>query len=495
MGAARFTRSALDKVFPDHFSFMLGELALYSFLALVGTGIYLSLFFEPSQRVVTYDGSYQPMDGLPMSAAYSSALKLSFDVRAGLVMRQAHHWAALVFLAAITAHLMRVFFTGAFRKPRDINWAIGLTLFLLALANGFAGYSLLDDLLSGTGLRVGSAIALSIPVIGPWVESLAFGGEFPTTAIISRLFVVHVLIVPLAIGALLTLHLGLVWHQKHTQFPGPGRTEDNVVGSRLWPRYAVKSVSLMLGVFGVLAALGGLAQINPVWLYGPYDPAQVTTSAQPDWYMGWLEGGLRLWPPWEVRWGPVEIPSVFFPGVLLPTLTFAVLYFWPVIERVVSGDRAAHNLLTPPRTSPIRTAVGVGALTFYSVLFLAGGQDVFAVKLGLSVDSLLIGFRVAALVVPPLAGWLTWRICRASAPRSGSAGRRDPGGDRAAPAGGAQAVPGQPVSPAMAVASSAAAASTSSASSAVRVPSQRVITTSEPSPATTASRPSDTGPR
>lgn len=471
VGAARFSRSALQKVFPDHFSFMLGELALYSFVALVGTGIYLSLFFEPSQRVVTYDGSYQPLSGLPMSAAYSSALKLSFDVRAGLIMRQAHHWAALLFLAAITAHLMRVFFTGAFRKPRDINWVLGLTLMLLALLNGFAGYSLLDDLLSGTGLRVGSAIALSIPLVGPWVESLAFGGEFPSDAIIGRLFMVHVLIVPLTIGALLAAHLALVWHQKHTQFPGPGRTEDNVVGSRLWPRYAVKSVSLMLATFGVLAALGGLAQINPVWLYGPYDPAQVTTSAQPDWYMGWLEGGLRLWPPWEVRWGPVEIPSVFFPGVLLPTLTFAVLYFWPVLERRVTGDREAHNLLCPPRSCAPRTAIGVGALTFYAVLFLAGGQDIFAAKLNLSVDALLVGFRVAALVLPPLVGGLTWSICRRSQPGS--------------PARAASSLAATPAS----------ASSTSSASSAVRVPSQRVITTNDPSPTSTASRPSGTGPR
>lgn len=459
LGAARFARSALGKVFPDHFSFMFGEVALYAFFALVGTGIYLSLFFEPSQREVLYDGSYRPMDSVPMTAAYSSALRISFDVRAGLLVRQAHHWAALVFLAAIVAHLMRLFFTGAFRRPRDLNWIIGLTLFVLALVNGFAGYSLLDDLLSGTGLRVGSAIALSIPLAGPWVESLAFGGEFPTDDIISRLFVVHVLIVPLAIGALLAAHLGLVWHQKHTQFPGPGRTEHNVVGSRLWPRYAVKSISLMFGTFAVLAALGGLVQINPIWLYGPYDPSKVTTAAQPDWYMGWLEGGLRLFPPWEVRWGWFEIPAVFFPGVALPTLTFAALYLWPFIERRFTGDRADHNLLCPPRSCPVRTAIGTAALTFYGVLFLAGGQDVFAVTYGLSVDRLLVVFRVAVLVAPPVVGWLTYVVCRRSYASAGS----DAGSDDGSGAG-------------------------------ERVPSQRVTTTSDPRPAATATSPSATGP-
>jgi ubiquinol-cytochrome c reductase cytochrome b subunit len=412
LGAARFTRSALDKAFPDHFSFMLGEIALYCFMILVLTGTYLAFFFEPSLREVTYSGSYPPLRGVTMSAAYESAVHVSFDVRTGLVMRQMHHWAALIFVGAIVAHLCRIFFTGAFRRPRELNWMIGVTLLILAMANGFAGYSLLDDLLSATGLRIAYAIAQSIPFVGNWLAFLAFGGEFPADSIISRLFVIHVFLIPAAITLVLSAHLAILWHQKHTQFPGPGRREDNVVGSRLWPRYAATSVSLFFAVFAVVALLGGVAQINPIWLYGPADPAAVTSASQPDWYMGWLEGALRVMPPWEVRaWGH-ELPNPFFPGVVLPGLTFALLYLWPFLERWRTGDDREHHLLDRPRDRPGRTAIGVGVLGFYVVLFLAGGSDVLADTFNLSVNAVLWTFRIGVFVVPVLAAALTHRLCR-----------------------------------------------------------------------------------
>ena len=308
VGVSRAGRRALNKAFPDHWSFMLGEIALYAFVILVVTGIYLAFFFNDSQHEVVYHGAYAPLRGVRMSEAYESVVHLSFDVRAGLVMRQIHHWAALVFVAAIVAHLCRIFFTGAFRKPRELNWIVGVTLLLLALANGFAGYSLPDDLLSGTGLRVANAFMLSIPVVGPQLAFFAFNGEFPGTSIISRLYIIHVLLVPLAIIALLSLHLFMVWRQKHTQFRGEGRKEENVVGTRLWPTYAAKSIGLFAIVTAVLAALGGLAQINPIWLYGPYDPAAVSTAAQPDWYLGWTEGAIRLFPPWYAHIGRYGVP-------------------------------------------------------------------------------------------------------------------------------------------------------------------------------------------
>src|SRR3954447_5941276 len=300
---SKFGRSALNKVFPDHWSFMLGEIALYAFLVLVLTGIFLTFFFEPSLKQVTYTGSYGPLHGIEMSAAYASVVNLSFDVRAGLVMRQTHHWAALVFIASIVAHLCRIFFTGAFRRPHEINWIIGVTMLLLAIANGVTGYSLPDDLLSGTGLRIMYSIVLSIPVVGTWLAFLVFGGEFPSGSIVSRLFVIHIFIVPVALFGLLGAHLAILWRQKHTQFAGRKRAERNVVGSRFWPKYAIKSVGLFAIIAGVLAGLGGLAQINPVWLYGPFDPAAVSTAAQPDWYVGWLEGALRLAPPWYLQLG------------------------------------------------------------------------------------------------------------------------------------------------------------------------------------------------
>src|SRR3954451_19060938 len=212
------------------------------------------------------------MNGATTSAAYNSALQLSFDVRAGLLMRQTHHWAALIFIGAIVLHLCRIFFTGAYRRPREMNWVIGLTMLLLAIANGFAGYSMPDDLLSGTGLRIAYSVVLSIPAVGAYVAFFVFGGEFPAEDITSRLYIIHVLIVPAAIVALLSVHLAILWRQKHTQFPGRGRTQGNVVGSRLWPVYALRSIGLFCAVTAVLCALGGLVQINPILLSGPYEP-------------------------------------------------------------------------------------------------------------------------------------------------------------------------------------------------------------------------------
>jgi ubiquinol-cytochrome c reductase cytochrome b subunit len=347
-----------------------------------------------------------------MSAAYASSLAISFEVRAGLVMRQMHHWAALVFLATIVAHLCRVFFTGAFRRPREINWIVGVTLLILGIFNGFAGYSLPDDLLSGTGLRIAYSIALGIPVVGTWVAFLLFGGEFPAHDILSRLFVVHVLLVPAAIAGLLTVHLAIVWRQKHTQFAGRGRTEGNVVGSKLWPTYTAKSLGLFGVVAGVLALLGGLAQVNPVWLYGPFSPSAVTTAAQPDWYMGWIEGALRIMPPVYLHLGPYDLSEIFWPAIALPTVTFALLYLWPFLERRVTHDHAEHHVLDRPSERPVRTALGVVVLTFYSVLLLAGGQDIWAQKLDVSLSSVLWTFRVAVFVLPVVTGTFTYKLCR-----------------------------------------------------------------------------------
>jgi len=423
LGAARFARTALNKVFPDHWSFMIGEIALYCFVILVLTGTYLTFFFVPDSRDVVYHGSYTPLKGVHMSAAYESTLRVTFDVRAGLVMRQIHHWAALIFLGAIVTHLMRIFFTGAFRRPREMNWVIGLSLLLLGLANGFTGYSLPDDLLSGTGLRIAYSVVLSIPLLGPWLAFLVFGGEFPSDDIISRMFVIHVLIVPALIVGLLTAHLAILVRQKHTQFAGRGRTERNVVGSKLWPTFTAKTLGLFFFVFAVCAALGGLAQINPVWLYGPFKAAAVSSGSQPDWYIGWLEGALRLMPPWELRVAGFEIPNPFFPGVLLPGITFAVLYAWPWIEQRATLDREEHHLLDRPRDRPVRTALGVAVLTFYVLLFVAGGDDVIAAHFDLSVNHVVYTFRVLVLVLPVIAYFLTYRLCKELSARD--RGRQD----------------------------------------------------------------------
>lgn len=410
----------LDKVFPRHFSFLWGELALYSFVVLVLTGIYLALFFEPSQAPTTYQGSYSPLRGVEVSEAYASVLHISFDVRAGLLIRQMHHWAALVFVASIVVHLGRVFFTGAFRRPREPNWVIGCTLLLLAIGLGFTGYSLPDDLLSGTGLRIADGVVLSIPLAGEWVSLLLFGGEWPSEIIVARLFPIHVFLLPSLLGALIGLHLALVWRQKHTQLPGPGRTERNVVGEQVWPGFALTSIGLLFLVAGSLAALGGLAQINPVWLYGPYRVADATADAQPDWYIGFLEGALRLMPPIEIRAFGRTVPNPFFGGVLLPGLMFTVLFAAPWIERRLTGDRSEHHILDRPRDAPERTAIGTAALTFVVVLFVAGAQDIVATTFGTSIESTRTALQLALLLGPSALGLVAWRLAT-------GLGRRGPG--------------------------------------------------------------------
>ncbi|MFD0786096.1 cytochrome bc complex cytochrome b subunit, partial [Micromonospora azadirachtae] len=407
------TRKALAKVFPDHWSFMLGEIALYSFIALVLTGVYLTFFFEASSADRVYHGSYAPLDGSTTSAAYASTVRLSWDVRAGLLIRQTHHWAAVVFVAAIVVHLIRIFFTGAFRKPRELNWLVGVTMLTLALANGFTGYSMPDDLLSGMGLRIIVSVVESIPVLGAWVAFLALGGEFPSDEMIPRLFVTHVLLVPAVLVALISVHLAMVVRQKHSQFPGPGRTEHNVVGSRFWPSYTLRSLALFCWVVAVLFALGGLVQINPVWLYGPFSPAEATSPAQPDWYVAWGDGALRLFPAWEVRIGGYLVPSPFIPGVVIGGVTFLALYAWPFLERLRTRDRRRHHLLDRPRDHPVRMGVGVGALTFYAVLVVAAGDDIIARLLRVSVYDLLSVLRVVVLVLPLVTGTLAFLLARA----------------------------------------------------------------------------------
>ncbi len=404
LGTAHFVSHSLRKAFPDHWSFMLGEINVYAFGVLVATGTFLAFFFEPDASKLAYHGPYVLLDGVQMSRAYASALALSFQVNAGLLVRQIHHWAALVFIAGIAVHMGRIFFTGAFRKPREINWVIGLLLFWLALFAGFTGYSLPDDLLSGIGLRIADSVLLSVPVVGTWLSFLLLGGIYPADRLIPRLFVTHVYLVPALISALIALHLAIVWRQKHAQFPGPGRTENNVVGSPLVPRYAAKSIALLFAVVAVLAGLGALVQINPIWLWGPYDAWSGVSPAQPDWYIGWLEGALRMGPPWAAHlWGHT-ISSPFWPGVLLPAVLFVLLMLWPWIDAAVRHDRRSHQLLENPRDVPWRTAFGVAVLLFALGLTLAGSDDVQARYVHLPITTITDFYRFFCLCAP-LAGF------------------------------------------------------------------------------------------
>ncbi|GAA2517779.1 ubiquinol-cytochrome c reductase cytochrome b subunit [Pilimelia columellifera] len=409
---ARPLRGLLNKVFPDHWSFLLGEIALFSFIVLLLTGVFLTLFFDPSMKEVTYNGSYLPLRGVHMSAAYESALNISFDVRGGLIMRQMHHWAALLFMASIVIHMFRIFFTGAFRKPRETNWVIGIVLFILGFLAGFTGYSLPDDGLSGTGLRIAHAIILSIPVIGTWTADALFGGEFPGDgSIIPRAYIAHVLLIPGGLLALIGAHLGLVFKQKHTQWPGPGRTNTNVVGERMFPRYVIKQGGFFAIVFGVIALMAGLLSINPIWLFGPYEAAIVSAASQPDWYVMFLDGSTRLMPPWEVRAFGHTLPPLFWPTVVLPGIMFTLAGAYPFIEARRNKDKTVHNLLQRPRDVPDRTALGAMAITFYMVLAISGGNDVVAETFEISLNAMTWAGRILLLLLPPLAYWAARRVC------------------------------------------------------------------------------------
>jgi ubiquinol-cytochrome c reductase cytochrome b subunit len=412
-------RRQLNKVFPTHWSFLLGEIAMYSFVVLLLTGVYLTLFFDPSMNDVTYNGVYQPLRGVEMSKAYASTLDISFEVRGGLFVRQVHHWAALMFSAAIMVHLARIFFTGAFRRPREANWIIGSLLLILSMFEGYFGYSLPDDLLSGIGLRAAlSSITLGMPVIGTWLHWALFGGDFPcggvgndcTAAgyIIPRLYALHILLIPGIILALIGAHLAFVWFQKHTQFPGPGRTEHNVVGVRVMPVFTVKSGAFFALCTGILGLMGGLLQINPIWNLGPYKPSQVSAGSQPDFYMMWTEGLARIWPAWEFYIGHHTIPAVVWVAIIMG-LVFGLLTVYPFLEKMVSGDRAHHNLLQRPRDVPVRTAIGAMAIAFYMVLTLSAMNDVLAYKFHVSLNATTWIGRIGMIVLPPFVYFITYR--------------------------------------------------------------------------------------
>ena len=403
-------RRQINKVFPTHWSFMLGEIALYSFIVLLLSGVYLTLFFDPSMSKVIYDGAYAPLNGVEMSRAYETALQISFEVRGGLFIRQVHHWAALLFAISIMAHMFRIFFTGAFRKPREANWVIGCILLLLSIAEGFMGYSLPDDLLSGVGLRIMSAIIIGLPVIGTWMHWMMFNGDFPGDIIIPRLYIAHVLIIPALLLGLIAAHLALVWYQKHTQFPGAGRTENNVVGVRIMPVFAVKALTFGLINIGFMAFLAGAFQINAIWNLGPYNPSQVSAGSQPDIYMLWTDGAARVMPAWELYIGSYTIPAVVWVALLLGLLV-VLLFAYPFIEAKMTGDNAHHNLLQRPRDVPVRSGIGAMALVFYTLLTLSGGNDLIAYHFQISLNAMTWVGRIGLILLPPIAYFVTYRIC------------------------------------------------------------------------------------
>ena len=400
------------KVFPDHWSFMLGEVALYSFVILVLSGTFLTFFYQPSMAEVHYDGSYAPLKGAQMSIAYASSLDISFDIRGGLIMRQVHHWAALLFVAAAGLHMLRVFFTGAFRKPRELNWVVGFLLFLMGMGAGFTGYSLPDDLLSGNGLRIIDGMIKGIPVIGTAFSSGFFGGEFPGTEVVARLYSLHIMILPALIIVLIGVHLMMVIIHKHTHYSGPGRTDDNVVGYPLMPVYVAKAGGFFFLVFGVVAAIAATFTINPIWNYGPYDPSPVSAGTQPDWYIGWLDGALRLAPSgWDISVFDYVIPMGVMVPLIVSLLFLALVAVYPFIENWVTKDKREHHVLDRPRNAPTRTAIGAAGVTFYAVLWAGASTDLIATNFQMSLNQVLVAMQIMLLIGPGIAYFVTKRAC------------------------------------------------------------------------------------
>jgi quinol---cytochrome-c reductase cytochrome b subunit len=440
MGVKRSRRAAIvsrwwsRSVRADHWSFLFGEIALYAFGVLVATGAFLTVFFDPDMTQVTYDGSYGPLRGVPVSRAYESALAISFDVRGGLLMRQIHHWAALIFIAAVCLQLSRMFFTGAFRRPRVPNWLVWVTLLVLGMAAGVTGTILPDDMLSGGSLGLIQGVTQSIPVVGTRLTLWLFGGDFPGDAIIPRFYWLHVLALPAGMAGLLALRHRLLRRHGHSRFlspAAPGRAgrvstmhPGRAVGARRGRAGAGRpapfrtgpgpgpAVALCLATCGVLALLGTVAQVNPIWLYGPYRPGAISAGAVPGWYMGFLDGAIRTMPNWEfdVAGHPLTL-AVLVPALAVPGAFFTVLAAYPLLERRLTGDRDLHHVLDRPRDAATRTAVGAAGITFYGLLWAAAANDQIAYHFHLSLYAVTWFFRVAVFAGPALAYTLTQRIC------------------------------------------------------------------------------------
>jgi ubiquinol-cytochrome c reductase cytochrome b subunit len=370
-----FTAELRRRAVPNHWSNLFGVVSAASLIVLLVTGVILMFFYTPSSAPVEYTGSYPPLKGIEVSKAYDSTLRISFDIPGGLLIRQAHHWAALLLPASVIMQLLTTFFTGAFRRPRRGQWVLLILIFIVSLVGGWSGYALPDDMLSGTGLRIVEGIALGIPLIGTPLSRLLFGGEFPGE-ILANLYPIHVAIVPVLLVVLIALRVRSSYVHKPPQLSGLGRTEDNVVGIPLLPNAAARAGGLLLLVTGVLLLISATVTINPIWLYGPASPGDASAGSQPDWYTGFLDGALRLVPPgWEFEW----LDRTWTLAILVPLAVVGVFFVlaaaYPFIEGWVTGDDRDHHLLERPRNAPTRTGIGVAAIVFYGTLWIAGSAD------------------------------------------------------------------------------------------------------------------------
>ncbi|MFB4319737.1 cytochrome bc complex cytochrome b subunit [Actinomadura sp. 21ATH] len=393
----------------DHWSFLFAQIALHSFIVLVVTGAFLTFFYDPDMSRTTYDGSYAPLRGIDVSRAYDSTLHLSLEVRGGLLMRQIHHWAALIFIAAICCQLLRMFFTGAFRRPRRLNWLIWVGMLPLAMVAGVTGTVLPDDMLSGGSISLIQGITQSIPFIGTDLTGLLFGDDVPGDDIIPRMYWAHILVIPVVIAALFPLRRMLIKRVGHSRFRNAAPAGRD---GRL------RSAALLLYTCGVLALLGTLVQVNPIWLFGPYEPGAITAGAVPGWYMGFLDGAIRIMPGWEITVAGHPITfAVLVPALIVPGAFFTALAAYPWVEERITGGRCLHHVLDRPRDHAFRTGVGAAGIAFYGLLWAAAANDQIADTFHLSLFAVSVFFRVAVLAGPVLAFMITRWLCLGLAAR------------------------------------------------------------------------------
>jgi cytochrome b-561 len=404
----RFRAKYLGKPFPVHATFFLGEIALFCFVVLVITGVYLALAYEPSAQLVAVEGGRLP-------AAYASTLAIDAHPF-GALIRRMHHWAAHLMIAAVLLHLLRVYFTASYKRPRELNWVLGLALLGATLAASFAGYLLPYDQFSVTATAIGYGIARSVPWVGPTLADFVFAGQFPAAETVPRFFAYHVVLAPLALGVLLGLHLLIVLKQKHTEFARAKIPRDEVAGTwirgiPLWPEQAALMGILFLVVVAATAALSAFLPVHPSAFYGP--PQPLTPEVKPDWYLLWIYGALRLIPgSLSFRVFGATIGSEAFGAMLLPGVLTAVIVLVPWLDRAPSSLYFAER----PTAGPTRLALGVAMMTLFLSFSLAG----FGTELGLSVPVLWV-----IMVAAPLLAGLGARalVRRRLAPESGAGGR------------------------------------------------------------------------